>query len=141
VRTFNDVKELIKKYIKQKSIDKKFNLCFELSNIETLCYTLKNDYIEKPIIRVYGEINSCYESIPDEEILNALFEFFTYLKVNLKQHNVRFNYQGFTEHKTYHICQKILKENEYICRGCQTVVGYNKLSVYHNDMWICRDCN
>jgi len=37
------------------------------------------------------------------EYLNALFELFTYLKVDLKQHSVRFNYQGFTEHKSYRI--------------------------------------
>ena len=101
--SFYDVKELIRKYSRQRSIDKKFNLCIGLSNIETLCYTWKNVFIEEPIVRVYGEIISRHEGIADEEILNALFELFTYLKVDLKQHSVRFNYQGFTEHKSYRI--------------------------------------
>lgn len=138
--TFNDVKELIKKYTKQRNSDKKFDLCIGLSNIETLYYTCKDDYIEEPIIRVYGEIVSRHEDISDDSILNTLFELFTYLKVDLKQHSVRFNYQGFTEHKTYRICQKILKVNEYICGSCHKVVGYNKLSAYHNDEWICENC-
>ena len=78
-------------------------MCIGLSNIETLYYTWKNVFIEEPIVRVYGEIVSRHEGIADEEILNALFELFTYLKVDLKQHSVRFNYQGFTEHKSYRI--------------------------------------
>ena len=101
--TLDDVKELIRKYSRQKSIDKKFDLCIGLSNIETLCYTWEYDFIEEPIVRVYGEIVSRHKGISDEEILNALFELFTYLKVELKQHSVRFNYQGFTEHKSYRI--------------------------------------
>jgi hypothetical protein len=99
----DDVKELIRKYMRQRSIDKKFDLCIGLSNIETLCYYWEYDFIEEPIVRVYGEIVSRHEGISDEEILNALFELFTYLKVDLKQHSVRFNYQGFTEHKSYRI--------------------------------------
>lgn len=101
--SLDDVKELIRKYSRQRSIDKKFDLCIGLSNIETLCYTWEDEYIEEPIVRVYGEIVSRHEGIADEEILNALFELFTYLKVDLKQHSVRFNYQGFTEHKSYRI--------------------------------------
>lgn len=101
--SLDDVKELIRKYSRQRSIDKKFNLCIGLSNIETLHYTWEDVFIEEPIVRVYGEIVSRHEGIPDEEILNALFELFTYLKVDLKQHSVRFNYQGFTEHKSYRI--------------------------------------
>jgi len=101
--SLDDVKELIRKYSRQRSIDKKFDLCIGLSNIETLCYTWEDVFIEEPIVRVYGEIVSRHEGIADEEILNALFELFTYLKVDLKQHSVRFNYQGFTEHKSYRI--------------------------------------
>ena len=101
--SLDDVKELIRKYMRQRSIDKKFDLCIGLSNIETLCYTWEDDFIEEPIVRVYGEIVSRHDGISDEEILNALFELFTYLKVELKQHSVRFNYQGFTEHKSYRI--------------------------------------
>lgn len=101
--SLDDVKELIRKYMRQRSIDKKFDLCIGLSNIETLCYTWEDDFIEESIVRVYGEMVSRHESISDEEILNALFELFTYLKVDLKQHSVRFNYQGFIEHKSYHI--------------------------------------
>ena len=101
--SLDDVKELIRKYSRQRSLDKKFELCIGLSNIETLCYTWEDNFIEEPIVRVYGEIVSRHEGIPDEEILNALFELFTYLKVDLKQHSVRFNYQGFTEHKSYRI--------------------------------------
>jgi len=101
--SLDDIKELIRKYIRQRSIDKKFDLCIGLSNIETLCYTWEDDFIEEPIVRVYGEIVSRHDGISDEEILNALFELFTYLKVELKQHSVRFNYQGFTEHKSYRI--------------------------------------
>ena len=101
--SLDDVKELIRKNMRQRSIDKKFDLCIGLSNIETLCYTWEDDFIEEPIVRVYGEIVSRHDGISDEEILNALFELFTYLKVELKQHSVRFNYQGFTEHKSYRI--------------------------------------
>lgn len=101
--SLDDVKELIRKYMRQRSIDKKFDLCIGLSNIETLCYTWENNFIEEPIVRVYGEMVSRHDGISDEEILNALFELFTYLKVDLKQHSVRFNYQGFTEHKSYRI--------------------------------------
>lgn len=101
--TRDDVKELIRKYMRQRSIDKKFELCVGLSNVEMLCYTWEGDFIEEPIVRVYGEIVSRHEGISDEEILNALFELFTYLKVDLKQHSVRFNYQGFMEHKSYRI--------------------------------------
>lgn len=140
--TFNDVKELIRKYIRQMNIDKKMDLCIGLSNIETQCYTCKDYYIEEPIIRVYGEIDRCHKDIPDEEILNILVELFTYLKVELRQNSVKLNYQGFREHKSYLICYKDLKENEYICSLCEKVVINNELSlsIYHNEKWICLDC-
>jgi hypothetical protein len=99
----DDVKELIKKWLKQRLIDKKIDLCICVSNVETLYYTFEENIIEEPIIRIYGEIVSRHKDILDEEILNALFELFIFLKNELKQHSVRFNYQGLTEHKSYRI--------------------------------------
>jgi hypothetical protein len=100
--TYENVKDLIEKWIKLSS-NKKITLCVGLSNVETLCYTYEEKYIEEPIVRVYGEIVSRHDGICDEEILNILFDLFTYLKIHLKQNSVRFNYQGFKDHRSYRI--------------------------------------
>ena len=140
--TFNDVKELIRKYTRQINIDKKLDLCIGLSNIETQCYAYKNETIEEPIIRVYGEINRRHECVSDEEILHILFELFTYLKVELRQNIVKFNYQGYREHKSYSISYKNIQYNEYICNSCHKAIRQKNLSisVYHNGKRICLDC-
>ena len=103
VWTFDNVKQLICIWVKKQMLEKKIELCIGLSNIETLVYTYEGNIIEEQIVRIYGEIVSRHEKIPDDEILNTLFELFTYLKVSLNQHSVRFNYQGFKEHNSHRI--------------------------------------
>uniref|UniRef100_A0A6C0BBD7 Uncharacterized protein n=1 Tax=viral metagenome TaxID=1070528 RepID=A0A6C0BBD7_9ZZZZ len=59
-------------------------------------YCYEGNVVEEPSIRVYGEIVRPNADIPDEEIKNIL-ELFTYLKEELKQCSVRFNFQGYNE--------------------------------------------
>ncbi len=68
-----------------------------LSNVETLIYCYEGNVVEESSIRVYGEIVRPNANIPDEEIKKALLELFTYLKEELKQYSVRFNFQGYNE--------------------------------------------
>ena len=93
--TYEDVKELVYKWVRQRMIDKKTNLCVLLSNVETLIYCYEGNVVEEPSIRVYGEIVRPNADIPDEEIKQTLIQFFTYLKEELKQYSVRFNFQGY----------------------------------------------
>lgn len=95
--TFEDVKELVKKWIIERMNKEKTNLCILLSNVETLMYCNEGRVVEEPSIRVYGEIVRPNIDIPDEEIKKTLIEFFTFLKVELKQYSVRFNFQGYDE--------------------------------------------
>jgi len=95
--TYEDVKELVYKWVRQRMIDKKTNLCVLLSNVETLIYCYEGNVVEEPSIRVYGEIVRPNADIPDEEIKQTLLELFTYLRVELKQYSVRFNFQGYNE--------------------------------------------
>ena len=95
--THEDVKELVKKWIRQRMVDNKTNLCVLLSNVETLMYCYEENVVEEPSIRVYGEIVRPNADIPDGEIKKTLLELFTYLKEELKQYSVRFNFQGYNE--------------------------------------------
>jgi hypothetical protein len=95
--TYEDVKELVKKWIRQRMVDNKTNLCVLLSNVETLMYCYEENVVEEPSIRVYGEIVRPNADIPDGEIKKTLLELFTYLKETLKQYSVRFNFQGYNE--------------------------------------------
>ena len=101
--TYEDVKELVKKWIRQRMVDKKTNLCVLLSNVETLMYCYEGNVVEEPSIRVYGEIVRPNADIPDEEIKKALLDIFTYLKEELKQYSVRFNFQGYNENVSIRI--------------------------------------
>jgi hypothetical protein len=101
--TYEDVKELVKKWITQRMVDKKTNLCVLLSNVETLMYYYEGNFVEEPSIRVYGEIVRPNADIPDEEIKKTLLELFTYLKEELKQYSVRFNFQGYNENVSIRI--------------------------------------
>jgi hypothetical protein len=101
--TYEDVKQLIIMWQRQQSADNKIGLCIALSNVERLLYVNAGYHIDEPIIRVYGEIVSRHVTLSDEEILNELMELFSYLKKNMKQQSVRFNYQGYTEHLSYRI--------------------------------------
>jgi hypothetical protein len=96
-----NVEELVKIWLWQQKQDKKIELCIGLSN-DKLIYT-GGGIIVEPTVKVYGEIVSRHEGISDELILVALFELFTFLKKNLQQDSVRFNYQGFHEHISYRI--------------------------------------
>jgi len=102
--TCEDVKELVKKWIRQRMVEKKTNLCVLLSNIETLMYCYEGNIVEEPSIRVYGEIVRPNADINDEEIKKTLIELFTYLKKKLKQYSVRFNFQGYSENISIRIC-------------------------------------
>jgi hypothetical protein len=95
--SYEDVKELVKKWIRQRMVNKKTNLCVLLSNVETLMYCYEENIVEEPSIRVYGEIVRPNADIPDGEIKKTLLELFTYLKKELKQYSVRFNFQGYNE--------------------------------------------
>jgi hypothetical protein len=95
--SYEDVKELVKKWIRQRMVDNKTNLCVLLSNVETLMYCYEENVVEEPSIRVYGEIVRPNADIPDGEIKKTLLELFTYLKETLKQYSVRFNFQGYNE--------------------------------------------
>ena len=95
--SYEDVKELVQKWIRQRMVDKKTNLCVLLSNVETLMYCYEGNIVEEPSIRVYGEIVRPNADIPDGEIKKTLLELFTYLKEALKQYSVRFNFQGYNE--------------------------------------------
>lgn len=95
--SYEEVKELVKKWIRQRMVDKKTNLCVLLSNVETLMYCYEKNVVEEPSIRVYGEIVRPNADIPDGEIKKILLELFTYLREELKQYNVRFNFQGYHE--------------------------------------------
>jgi len=101
--TYEDVKELVKKWIRQRMVDKKTNLCVLLSNVETLMYCYEENVVEEPSIRVYGEIVRPNADIPDGEIKKTLLELFTYLKETLKQYSVRFNFQGYNENVSIRI--------------------------------------
>ena len=101
--SYEDVKELVKKWIKQRIVDKKTNLCVLLSNVETLMYCYEGNVVEEPSIRVYGEIVRPNADIPDEEIKKTLLDIFTYLKDELKQYSVRFNFQGYNENVSIRI--------------------------------------
>ena len=101
--TYEDVKELVKKWIRQRMVDKKTNLCVLLSNVETLMYCYEENVVEEPSIRVYGEIVRPNADIPDEEIKKTLLELFTYLREELKQYSVRFNFQGYNENVSIRI--------------------------------------
>ena len=101
--TYEDVKELVKKWIRQRMVDKKTNLCVLLSNVETLMYCYEGNIVEEPSIRVYGEIVRPNADIPDGEIKKTLLELFTYLKETLKQYSVRFNFQGYNENVSIRI--------------------------------------
>ena len=96
--SLNDVKKLIKKYI----FDNKLDLCIGISNIETLCYKDEDNYIEEPIVRIYGDLS--YYDEYQNKIVDILHELFIYLKVNLKQSSVIFNYNGLRIHASYCIC-------------------------------------
>ena len=61
-------------------------------------------FVEEPSIRVYGEIVRPNADIPDEEIKQTLIQLFTYLKEELKQYSVRFNFQGYNENVSIRIC-------------------------------------
>ena len=102
--TYEDVKELVYKWVRQRMIDKKTNLCVLLSNVETLIYCYEGNVVEEPSIRVYGEIVRPNADIPDEEIKQTLIQFFTYLKEELKQYSVGFNFQGYNENVSIRIC-------------------------------------
>jgi len=95
--TYEDLKELVKRWIRQRMVDKKTNLCVLLSNVETLMYCYEEKLVEEPSIRVYGEIVRPNADISDGEIKKILLELFTYLKEELKQYSVRFNFQGYNE--------------------------------------------
>lgn len=101
--TYEDVKHLIIMWQRQQSVNNKIVLCIALSNVERLLYVNTGYHIDEPIIRVYGEIVSRHITLSDEEILNELMDLFSYLKKNMKQQSVRFNYQGYTEHLSYRI--------------------------------------
>jgi hypothetical protein len=101
--TYEDVKELVKKWITQRMVDKKTNLCVLLSNVETLMYCYEEKLVEEPSIRVYGEIVRPNADIPDGEIKKTLLELFTYLREELKQYSVRFNFQGYNENVSIRI--------------------------------------
>ena len=101
--TYEDVKELVYKWVRQRMIDKKTNLCVLLSNVETLIYCYEGNVVEEPSIRVYGEIVRPNADIPDEEIKQTLIQFFTYLKTELNQYSVRFNFQGYNENVSIRI--------------------------------------
>ena len=101
--TYEDVKELVYKWVRQRMIDKKTNLCVLLSNVETLIYCYEGNVVEEPSIRVYGEIVRPNADIPDEEIKQTLIQLFTYLKTELKQYSVRFNFQGYNENVSIRI--------------------------------------
>ena len=101
--TYEDVKELVYKWVRQRMIDKKTNLCVLLSNVETLIYCYEGNVVEEPSIRVYGEIVRPNADIPDEEIKQTLIQLFTYLKEELKQYSVRFNFQGYNENVSIRI--------------------------------------
>lgn len=101
--TYEDVKELVKKWIRQRMVDKKTNLCVLLSNVETLMYCYEGNVVEEPSIKVYGEIVRPNADIPDGEIKKILLELFTYLKEELKQYSVRFNFQGYNENVSIRI--------------------------------------
>ena len=66
--TYEDVKELVKKWITQRMVDNKTNLCVLLSNVETLIYCYEKNVVEESSIRVYGEIVRPNADIPDGEI-------------------------------------------------------------------------
>lgn len=66
--TYEDVKELVEKWITQRMVEKKTNLCVLLSNVETLMYCYEENVVEEPSIRVYGEIVRPNADIPDGEI-------------------------------------------------------------------------
>ena len=102
--TYEDVKELVYKWVRQRMIDKKTNLYVLLSNVETLIYCYEGNVVEEPSIRVYGEIVRPNADIPDEEIKQTLIQLFTYLKEELKQYSVRFNFQGYNENVSIRIC-------------------------------------
>jgi len=101
--TYEDVKELVIKWITQRMVEKKTNLCVLLSNVETLMYCYEENVVEEPSIRVYGEIVRPNADIPDGEIKKTLLELFTYLKKELKQYSVRFNFQGYNENVSIRI--------------------------------------
>lgn len=101
--SYEDVKELVKKWIRQRMVDKKTNLCVLLSNVETLMYCYEGNIVEEPSIRVYGEIVRPNADIPDGEIKKTLLELFTYLREGLKQYSVRFNFQGYNENVSIRI--------------------------------------
>lgn len=104
VWTYEDVKNLIGKWINQRYIDNKTNLYILLSNVERLIYCYEGNIIEEQSIRVYGEIVKPNADIPDEEIKKILIDLFTYLKVELNQYSVRFNFQGYDKNMSIIIC-------------------------------------
>jgi len=101
--SYEEVKELVKKWIRQRLVDKKTNLCVLLSNVETLMYCYEGNVVEEPSLRVYGEIVRPNADKPDGEIKKTLLELFTYLKEELKQYSVRFNFQGYNENVSIRI--------------------------------------
>ena len=101
--TYEDVKELVKKWIRQRMVNNKTNLCVLLSNVETLMYCYEGNIVEEPSIRVYGENVRPNADIPDGEIKKTLLGLFTYLKEELKQYSVRFNFQGYNENVSIRI--------------------------------------
>jgi hypothetical protein len=93
--TREDIKNLIVKWIKMRDYTYDTNLFINLSNIETSLYIYDGEIIEKPIIRIYGEIKN---NISSDKMKETLINFFTYLKIELKQYYCNFNYNNLGEY-------------------------------------------
>jgi hypothetical protein len=101
--TRNDVKDVVALWIRERVQNKLVFLSVIVSAEESFIYSARNQFIDQPCVRVYGEIDTHNAAVTDSNIKDAVLDLFTYLKTELNQYKIKVHFQGYSENVSIQI--------------------------------------
>ncbi len=104
--TIQDVQQKVSEWIEQSAKNNKPLLNVKISNEETQISWKDGTLHKESFVKIYGELTEPNNiTISDSKIKKTLTELFIWLRVELKQQSLRFNFQGYNENISVNICK------------------------------------